>query len=286
MVFVDSSDRVFLYNGADTSILEITDVGATVSKVMWDSIDECVFVVATDDNLFTYVYSEFTVWGPRARRVGPSKFNKDNELEVSDGGTRLPDGFTPILVRNGIVTGQYKNGTIDKITLRTHTDADVRSIRKSDNKQGLPTCFAQNLTLLRLRPAWSIASMEESEHLWRSLSEKSMEVLNVKMAIKVGVAGAAGAAGVAVLVLVMRLVPVLVLALCLAGLRVLLRVGGKWLARVSGWLWRARGVARTTSRTVTHLHVIIIVVVMTSCTHAPTTTSLRSTGTWATREWC
>ena len=79
-------------------------------------------------------------------------------------------------MRNGVITGQFKNGTIDKITLRTHTDADVRSIRKSDNKKGLPTCFAQNLTLLRLKPAWSIASLDGSENLWRCLSEKALEV--------------------------------------------------------------------------------------------------------------
>lgn len=185
VVFIDSADRIFLYNGADTSIIEISDVGANVTRVMWDSIDECVFVIATDDTLFTYVYSEFTVWGPRATKVGPSKFNKEGELETSQGGTRIPDSFTPILVRNGIVTGQYKNGTIDKLTLRTHTDADVRSIRKSDNKKGLPTCFAQNLTLLRLKPAWSIASLDGSEVQWRCLSEKALEVLNLKMAIKV-----------------------------------------------------------------------------------------------------
>eukprot|EP00750_Incisomonas_marina_P015809 INCI18667.1.p1 GENE.INCI18667.1~~INCI18667.1.p1 ORF type:complete len:1397 (-),score=234.22 INCI18667.1:122-4312(-) len=185
VVFIDSADRVFLYNGADTSIIEIADIGATVTRVMWDSIDECVFVVATDDTLFTYVYSEFTVWGPRATRVGPSKFNKEGELEVSMGGTRVPDSFSPILVRNGVITGQFKNGTIDKITLRTHTDADVRSIRKSDNKKGLPICFAQNLTLLRLKPAWSIASMDGDENLWRCLSEKALEVLNLEMAIKV-----------------------------------------------------------------------------------------------------
>jgi len=185
VVFIDSADRVFLYNGADTTIIEITDIGATVNRVMWDSIDECVFVIATDDSLFTYVYSEFTVWGPRATRVGPSKFNKEGELQTSQSGTRVPDSFNPILVRNGVITGQFKNGTIDKLTLRTHTDADVRSIRKSDNKKGLPTCFAQNLTLLRLKPAWSIASLEGSENLWRCLSEKAMEVLNLEMAIKV-----------------------------------------------------------------------------------------------------
>lgn len=45
--------------------------------------------------------------------------------------------------------------------------------------------FSQNIALLRLNAAWDLAVVLNQRQFWLALSGKSMETLNINMAIKV-----------------------------------------------------------------------------------------------------
>ena len=184
VIYQDTNGNGFLYNPVDSSITAITDITSDTQNVMWDSADPGVFVTFTKKKeLETFIYAPLTIVGPTITKLGPVTIDKNGDIALALQATSTPDTFTPVLVRNGIVTGQLKNGTVERVTLLTHSHIETRTREKS--KTVIKKCFAQNLILLRLKNAWEIASKLRDRANWLALSGKAMEVLDVDLACRV-----------------------------------------------------------------------------------------------------
>ena len=187
IVYVDVAGQGFLYNPVTTQVIEIPCFGTCgVKHVMWDAADWGVFVAADATDFHTYVYSPLTINGPVISKVGPLEVRDNGDMRIDEKQrTPIPPGLEPILTFNGRVICQAQNGQLDSVLLSSHDLLD--DSRSSGHMSGdrLRREFAQNLALLRLKPAWNIALQMMSYPHWLALSGKAMEQLDVGMAIRV-----------------------------------------------------------------------------------------------------
>jgi WD repeat-containing protein 19 len=209
MIFIDVSGRGWLYNPADTSTLEIpnfkderglTSSGQPIKCALWDPVgdqdgksrslsgtqSQC-FVTVEGGQFWTYVYSQLHFEGPTITRVGRVEINPDSGDMIQEAlSTDVPHGSSPAVVRNGRVTCQHQSGALDTIVLNTHSNIRVSGGRGgARNIERLTECFKQRLCMLRLRDAWEIALQLNNRSLWLALSGKSMEHLDIGLAVQV-----------------------------------------------------------------------------------------------------
>ena len=212
MLFIDVSGRGWLYNPADSSALEVPNFkddggkdnsssGQPIKCALWDPVGDqdgksstslrgsqsLSFVTVEGGQFWTYVYSQLHFEGPTIVRVGRVDINSETgDMEQEALPTDVPHGSSPAVVRNGRVTCQHQSGALDTIILNTHASIRVPGGRGgARNVERLTECFKQRLCMLRLRDAWEVALQLNNRAIWLALSGKSMEHLDIGLAIQV-----------------------------------------------------------------------------------------------------
>lgn len=78
--------------------------------MLWDCADSNVFALFDNNNIHCYVYRPVTINGPTI-----------TELCVQPKGA----GLSPIVLSNGQLTGQLKNGSLEVVPLESHRGLQV-----------------------------------------------------------------------------------------------------------------------------------------------------------------
>jgi len=181
IVFLDESSEGFLYNPIDSQLVEIPDLVPETNNVLWDEMDPMVFVTSDSRDLTTYVYSPLTINGPFVSKVGPLQVDESGDMLTEELTTQLPQDYIAIASFAGVVTCQTTNSQLAKVMLGTH-----ESIHGAEaSPDSLQVKFCQSLALRKLEETWKLGVMLGSRPHWLALSSRSMEEMNIEMAIRV-----------------------------------------------------------------------------------------------------
>jgi WD repeat-containing protein 19 len=200
VVVVDSQNQIFLFNpvsggGVNQSITKFESAPSTISSVLWDLQDNNVIMIFDGTNLHTYVYIQYSMKGAFLTKLGPMSVSSDGEVRMTPDVVDLPASNVPLASSGGILTCQKPTGGLATIVhsyfdqLEETIKAVSRKPRNAEEERPDPKTltarFCQCLALGKLESAWQTAIELNRRPIWLALSGKSMELLNVELAIRV-----------------------------------------------------------------------------------------------------
>eukprot|EP00940_MAST-03C_sp_MAST-3C-sp2_P000948 g948.t1 len=185
-IFVDERGDGFMHNAAESIVVAISDITSTNVNVHWDQSDWGTFVITKESKIMPYVLETQHINGPQIRRLGVMSIDKNGETKIESVASSTPEGYTSVLVYNGVAVGQLKNGALSRLVLKTH-----------DQLQGkvssLKDYFSQTLLLGRFDDAWQAALKLNKRAYWLAYCARTMESVEIRRAMngyrKLGDAG-------------------------------------------------------------------------------------------------
>lgn len=182
VIFVDDKS-VYLYVPATKSLTLVPYEHTANIKILWDSKDDGGFCIKDGDTLHSFIFTNTSIHGEYCYELGNVNISDSGEVIIKPQATLLPAGSIPITCFDGLITCQAQNGTIEEVKLHSHDK--ILDDRPTATGAFYQLCFQQNLALLRLQEAWQVAVKLKSKKSWFALGNKSMEILDIDMAIKV-----------------------------------------------------------------------------------------------------
>lgn len=170
IVFVDGNNDGYIYSPvSDDQLVQIPKFPPTVSKVMWDSADAGVFVVADAEceKLYTYTFHAFSTTQAVATQIATSK---------------PAERYVAVLTHNGVFTAIGDTGLGVKITLASHEYIAPPNTLTVDKAK---KAFNQCLALARLKDCWELSMKCKDKDLWNQLCKQAMMLLDIDTAINV-----------------------------------------------------------------------------------------------------
>jgi hypothetical protein len=104
-VVVDDAYAAVLFSPVDTRALAIPTLPDTVSKVLWDQTDRCVFLACNSKEAACYLYTPTCMTGPSVTQLGSLEVQANGDMIVEPVSSALPNGFFPVSLADGVVTG-------------------------------------------------------------------------------------------------------------------------------------------------------------------------------------
>eukprot|EP01116_Phalansterium_solitarium_P013666 TRINITY_DN3106_c0_g1_i10.p2 TRINITY_DN3106_c0_g1~~TRINITY_DN3106_c0_g1_i10.p2 ORF type:complete len:1339 (+),score=616.68 TRINITY_DN3106_c0_g1_i10:197-4213(+) len=170
IVFVDANNDGYIYSPvSDDQLVQIPKFPITVSRVMWDSADAGVFVVADleCEKLYTYTFHAFSTTQAVATQIATSK---------------PAERYVAVLTHNGVFTAIGDTGLGVKITLASHEYIAPPNTLTVDKAK---KAFNQCLALGRLKDCWELSMKCKDKDLWSQLCKQAMMLLDIDTAINV-----------------------------------------------------------------------------------------------------
>eukprot|EP00746_Dinoflagellata_sp_MGD_P124561 gnl/MRDRNA2_/MRDRNA2_59159_c0_seq1.p1 gnl/MRDRNA2_/MRDRNA2_59159_c0~~gnl/MRDRNA2_/MRDRNA2_59159_c0_seq1.p1 ORF type:complete len:1372 (-),score=249.48 gnl/MRDRNA2_/MRDRNA2_59159_c0_seq1:124-4239(-) len=184
VVVIDTMGGAWLYNPVNDDCLQISDFPTPVEKILWDTVDPCVFVSCDSQAFHTFIYTQVECGGSGVRRLGNIELGPEGELISEPASTQLIHGNIGVLVVDGTVICQQANGSLTQQRLRTHEllNSSGRPLSESAERQEL--CFKQALALNRFQYAFKVALGLAKKEIWLAMGRRSLECLDVGWAKK------------------------------------------------------------------------------------------------------
>jgi WD repeat-containing protein 19 len=184
VVVIDSMGGAWLYNPVNDDCIAIQDFPPSSDRILWDTVDPCVFVASDSTSFHTFIYTQVERGGSGVRRLGNIELGPEGELQVEPASTPLVHGNIGVLLVDGTVICQQSNGSLTQQRLRTHEllNSTGRPLSESAERQRL--CFKQSLALNRLQYAFKVALSLNQKEIWLAMGRRSLECLDIGWAKK------------------------------------------------------------------------------------------------------
>eukprot|EP00592_Proboscia_alata_P010792 CAMPEP_0194365242 /NCGR_PEP_ID=MMETSP0174-20130528/13242_1 /TAXON_ID=216777 /ORGANISM="Proboscia alata, Strain PI-D3" /LENGTH=1418 /DNA_ID=CAMNT_0039139787 /DNA_START=461 /DNA_END=4717 /DNA_ORIENTATION=+ len=183
-LFIDNIGSGHIYNPVSFDLLPLSDFPISVKCVMWDMCNGDVAVVYDGKELHTYVLATNTIHGPSVMKVGPINIDESGKISMVSKTDELDHERNPLHVHDGKISCQcLKTGTL--VTVESTIFDVVRSTHDQNMPKNDIRSFARNVALLRLEDAWIDALKIGLKHYWLALANKSMQVMEVDLAIRI-----------------------------------------------------------------------------------------------------
>ncbi|GAB0091086.1 WD repeat-containing protein 19 [Sergentomyia squamirostris] len=158
LVVIDDHDAGFLYVPMTEEMLQIPEFPKQCSVVLWDCLQNQVFVACSNKVAITYVHVRHSVSKAHVVKVGE---------------TRLLGDQTPLILFDGELNLGVAGGGLTTVTLSTHrVTAD-------------PDRLKPVLLLRKFQAAWEICIELNDHEQWLRLAETALADLEVAFAIRV-----------------------------------------------------------------------------------------------------
>eukprot|EP00873_Tetraselmis_striata_P029142 jgi/Tetstr1/449406/TSEL_036501.t1 len=167
LVFEDTTHQVHLYNPVNDQVLSVPGFNGVMDSMLWDCADSNVFAIFDSSNIHCYVYHPVTINGPTI-----------TELCVQPKGA----GLSPIVLNNGQLTGQLKNGSLEVVPLESHRGLQEAALR-AGGAQAARKRFDALLAIGDLKAAWEAAIAIKSKEAWGLLCDAAMRAMDLELAI-------------------------------------------------------------------------------------------------------
>ncbi|KAH9586521.1 WDR19 [Trypanosoma melophagium] len=167
VALIGNNDTLYILNPVTLVFTQTEGFEVEHKNIMWDQGDYGALISFDNRTIVTYVYSPHSRYGPTAESVVIKDTNTDNLF------TPIPAGYTPVSLFKGVVTFQTSSGSLDTVTLKSHTQAMARNPN--------PEAFYNNFSLNHLRWAsQNISTPQEAE----DLAVKALHMLDIELAIR------------------------------------------------------------------------------------------------------
>ncbi|RLN32585.1 hypothetical protein BBJ28_00018526 [Nothophytophthora sp. Chile5] len=184
--FLDARRRGFVLNAATREVLSVPNLANNITGVLWDMVDQQVFVALQPKELGVFQLADATVRGPEVTQLGVLEVLPDGDVLIAPQMTPIPADLEPVLVSDGVVTCQHAagGGRLAALTAVTHDQLRKAPTSSSSGAAGETekASFRQNLSLLRLDEAWRLAMRIEQRDYWLALAGRAMHTLDVPAA--------------------------------------------------------------------------------------------------------
>ena len=205
VIVVDATNQIFLFNpvtggGVNQSITRFEDSPTTFSHILWDIEERNVINIFEGKFVHSYVYAPTTIKGPMLIKLGPVEISTEGGVALRAERADLGSGLIVLLAIAGSLTCQNMGGHLttlyhpffDQLNngasgLESPSSRESRALNgKSSATPAMQrNRFCQSLALLKLEDSWQAALDLDKREFWLALSGKSMEMLNVELAIRV-----------------------------------------------------------------------------------------------------
>ncbi|RLN52430.1 hypothetical protein BBJ29_007206 [Phytophthora kernoviae] len=182
--FLDTKRRGFVLNAATRETMSVPNLPTSTLGVLWDMVDQQVFVALQPKELGVFQLSDATIRGPEVTQLGVLEILPDGEVLIAPQTTNVPADLEPILVSDGIVTCQHASGGGRLASLTAVTHDQLRKVPPTSTAAGEAekAAFRQNLSLLRLDEAWRLVSRIDQRDYWLALAGRAMHTLDIPAA--------------------------------------------------------------------------------------------------------
>ncbi|KAG7395718.1 WD repeat-containing protein 19 [Phytophthora boehmeriae] len=182
--FLDTKRRGYVLNVATRETMNVPNLPTSTLGVLWDMVDQQVFVALQPKELGVFQLSDATIRGPEVTQLGVLEVLPDGEVLIAPQTTNVPADLEPILVSDGIVTCQHASGGGRLASLTAVTHDQLRKVPPTSTASGEAekAAFRQNLSLLRLDEAWRLASRIDQRDYWLALAGRAMHTLDIPAA--------------------------------------------------------------------------------------------------------
>eukprot|EP00736_Rhodelphis_marinus_P010453 Rmarinus@m.5781 len=170
VLLLTDQDECVLYSPLDDKPVPVPECPASSVRVLWDSFDDNVFVLADEREFHTYIYVQDTVAGPVVNKIATTP--RDREI-------------SPIIIYNGAVTFQTQSGSLARIILGSHDAVSPASQNLlAGSPEKLLKSFKQCLALMRLKDAWELAATLNTPAQYSELARTALHSIDHEMAIR------------------------------------------------------------------------------------------------------
>lgn len=169
LVFIDDKNEGFIYNPINSTLIKIPSFPSSVSGIIWESYEaeKWIFVAYNGDNIYTYVYSKFTVEGPQS-------------LFISS--TKQPYSSMPLLLFKGVMVYLDASGKIVQLKLDSHThDSTLEDLKQEE----LVEKMKKNFKLKRFEEAYVYATRITEVNELSEFAKEALYHLDIDYAIRV-----------------------------------------------------------------------------------------------------
>ncbi|KAL3267293.1 hypothetical protein HHI36_011424 [Cryptolaemus montrouzieri] len=170
VAFFDVKSLGYIYNAVSDKSIIIPDLPNKITGVTWDSnmADRDVFIVFNENEVFTYVYVQYSIYDSYVKKVGH---------------TALVSKQIPLLMACGEVLAATSGGQLTQIQLNTHNT--ILRANVENNLKTWETYYNKQLALNRFNSAYNSCELIKSKELWSKLAEECMKHLEIALALKI-----------------------------------------------------------------------------------------------------
>lgn len=182
LVIKDVTGAGYLYTPAIEKRLSIPNFSSTVTKVIWDTSDQNVFVTCDGEKVLAFLYSPTTLYGPMIEPVRELLSVEDLDKTLRESITVIEKGNKPILLFNGILFCLNESqGNVKGNFLSSHTYLSQWRGR-SDSPEGHYKYFLQNLILKRFQQCYLVAEKLAGVKIPEVLGNMALQNLDLEVA--------------------------------------------------------------------------------------------------------
>jgi len=109
-----------MLNSTNREALYISSIPNATNTITWDTSDPNIFVAIEPAEFSIFLYSELTINGPEVTQLGYMEISDNGDFVIVPQSTKIPPGYAPILVCDGVMTCQQPGGSLTTITSCTH----------------------------------------------------------------------------------------------------------------------------------------------------------------------
>ena len=170
---VDDSGEAYIYLPWAQKCLKVPGFPRTFDRIIWDITDKNVVNVIDGPYVHCYVYIHRSIRGTLISKLG--------RVQIEEGGTISiqPMPFQMKLAGKPIICNGGEFVLLDSEQLRFAKSPFYSVNETSDG------AFAAFITLLKFEAAWNEALILNERRLWLALANKSLEVLDIEVALLV-----------------------------------------------------------------------------------------------------
>ena len=168
VVFIDERKSGYLFISGTDEVLELKNFSSSVKGVLWEVCPEYnnnVFVAFSDETVGTFIYY-------------PDLYTAPDCICISI--TKLPYGYNPVLLYNGVLTCLTQAGTSAHVVLASHEFVkDPKTLAPEQYMSAL----MQNSALMKLSSAFQIATLMNDTSACNDLAKHALRNGDIKVAI-------------------------------------------------------------------------------------------------------
>lgn len=169
LVFIDDKSEAFVYNPMNSTIVKISEFPTTISGVVWEMYEpeKFVFIGYDGENIYTFVYSKYTVNGSVCQKAGSM---------------RQPYSSLPLILSKGTLIYLDAGGKIVQMKLDTHThDTTLEGLQHTE----LIDKMKKNYKLGRFDEAFIYATRVNDRNELLAFGKQALVNLEIDYALQI-----------------------------------------------------------------------------------------------------